>query len=122
MARILVVDDYPAILGMLELMLAAAGYEVVTAIDGAAGLELAGRLRPDLVLLDVDMPDMDGMAVCTHLKGDPATRHIPVLLMTGRLCTGILEQARQVGAFGVLSKPFFHIRLLEEVARAMPEA
>lgn len=121
MARILVVDDYPAILGMLQLMLATAGHEVVTAAGGAAGLGLAGRVKPDLVLLDVDMPERDGMAVCGDLKRDPATAHIPVLLMTGRLCVEVLERARQEGALGVVPKPFFRARLLEEIARAIPE-
>ncbi|MDF3059010.1 MAG: pilH [Rariglobus sp.] len=119
MARILVIDDYPAILSMLELILATAGHEVVTAENAGAGLSLAGRLKPDLVLLDVDMPEMNGLAACDGLKGDPATRHIPVLLMTGRLCMEVVERARRAGAYGVLPKPFFRARLLEEVTRAL---
>jgi twitching motility two-component system response regulator PilH len=119
MARILVVDDYPAIPVMLEAMLGAAGHEVFTADCAEAGLELANQIRPDLVLLDVDMPDRDGLAVCADLGREPATAHIPVLLMTGRLCLAVLEQGRQAGARGFLSKPFSRECLLEEIARAL---
>jgi CheY-like chemotaxis protein len=121
MARILVVDDYPAILGMLQLSLVAEGYEVLIAEGGAAGLRLAGRLKPDLVLLDVDMPEMDGITVCGGLKRDPATSHIPVLLMTGRPSAGMPAKARDAGAAGVLFKPFVRTRLLEEIAQALSE-
>src|SRR5687768_14405600 len=68
MARILVIDDYAGILDVLELMLTAAGHQVMTAGTGIAGLELAGQSPPDLVLLDVDMPGMDGVSVCLELK------------------------------------------------------
>lgn len=117
MARILVVDDYPAMLALLETTLVSAGHEVVTAGGGADGLVFAARHRPDLVLLDVDMPHMSGLVVCGDLKRDPATEHIPVLLMTGRFGFEVLERARQAGALGVLPKPFVRERLLEEIAR-----
>ncbi len=122
MARILVVDDYPAILTMLQLMLAAAGHEVLTANDGLTGLNLAGGVKPDLVLLDVDMPERCGISVCGELKRDPATMHIPVLLMTGRPCVETIEHAREVGALAVLPKPFSRAGLLEEIARALSTA
>lgn len=122
MVRILVVDDYPAIVCMLQLILAEAGHEVIGAGSGAAGLELAIRWKPDLVLLDIDMPERDGMLVCGDLKHDPATMHIPVLMMTGRLCMETLARARQAGALGVLPKPFLRELLLEEIALAVHEA
>lgn len=117
MARILVIDDYPAILGLLQLTLTTAGHEVVTASDGVSGLALAERVHPDLVLVDVDMPEMDGVAVCGGLKRDPGTRDIPVLLMTGRLSAQVMDRGRRVGAEGVLPKPFVRARLLEEIQR-----
>lgn len=119
MALILVVDDYAPILSMLHLMLSSAGYEVFTASDGAAVPELAAHLKPDLVLMDVDMPRRDGVAICGDLKRTPATTDIPVLMMTGRLSMGVLREARAAGALGVLSKPFIRVRLLEEVASAI---
>lgn len=118
MARILVIDDYPAILTLLQLTLARAGHEVATAGDGESGLKLAGTMKPDLVLLDVDMPDGDGLAVCRTLKRDPAMAHIPVLMMTGRFRAKVLERSRVAGAFGVLPKPFRGDLLLEEIERA----
>jgi CheY-like chemotaxis protein len=121
MTRILVVDDYPGILAMLDLTLSMAGYEVVTADNGAAGLLLAAELKPDLILLDIDMPGRDGTAVCADLKCEPVTTHIPVLMMTGRLSLHVLEQARQAGAQGLLSKPFFRECLLGEINRMLTE-
>lgn len=122
MARVLVVDDYPAIVTMLRLVLMSAGHEVMTAENGLTGLGVARRHKPDLVLLDVDMPVMDGVAVCGTLKRNPATARIPVLLMTGRMCAGVSERAKGAGALGVLAKPFVRARLLEEVERALSEA
>ncbi len=122
MALILVVDDYPAILDVLEIMLTAAGHDVARADDGAAGLARASQLKPDLVMLDIDMPAMDGIDVCEALKNNPATMHISVLLMTGRLSAEVLTRARQAGALRVLSKPFSRVPLLAEVARAIPES
>jgi CheY-like chemotaxis protein len=119
MSLILVIDDYQPILGMLHLMLQSAGYEVFTASDATAVPDLARHLNPDLVLMDVDMPQRSGIAVCEDLKRNPATVHIPVLLTTGRMGAGVLSQAREAGAFGVLTKPFFRAWLLEEVARAI---
>lgn len=119
MAHILVVDDYPAILAMLRLTLLGAGHEVETAEDGLAGLVAARRSGPDVVLLDVDMPGMDGVAACAELKRDARTRGIPVILMSGRLCMAVIEKARQAGAAGVLRKPFDRALLLEEVEKAI---
>lgn len=122
MARILVIDDYAAILVMLEMMLAEAGHEVRTACSGVAGLEVAERWRPDLVLLDVDMPEMDGVSVCHELKRVDATRNIPVLLMSGRFGPDLSERARKAGARGVMPKPFACEGLLAEIRSAAPEA
>src|SRR6185312_14352787 len=81
-ARILVVDDIEANVRLLEAKLAAEYYEVLTASDGPTALALAASEKPDIVLLDVMMPGMDGFAVCRRLKDDAETRHIPVVLLT----------------------------------------
>ena len=81
-ARILVIDDIEANVRLLEAKLSAEYYDVLTAFDGPTGLAMAAAEHPDIVLLDVMMPGMDGFEVCRRLKDDPLTRHIPVVLVT----------------------------------------
>ena len=76
-ARSLVVDDIDANVRLLEAKLTADYYEVLTATDGVSGLAIAAAEQPDIILLDVMMPGMDGFQVCRRLKDDPVTRHIP---------------------------------------------
>ena len=81
-ARILVVDDIESNVRLLEAKLSAEYFEVLTAYDGPTALAIAGSERPDIILLDVMMPGMDGFQVCRRLKEDPTTRHVPVVLVT----------------------------------------
>ena len=81
-ARILVVDDIEANVRLLEAKLTAEYYDVISASDGPTALAMAAADQPDIVLLDVMMPGMDGFEVCRRLKEDPLTRHIPVVLVT----------------------------------------
>lgn len=80
--RILVVDDSHSIVKMLEVVLKKEGYEVVTAFDGEAGLRAAQNARPDLIILDIIMPKMDGVKMCRMLQNNPATASIPVIFLT----------------------------------------
>src|SRR5258708_6419703 len=80
--RILVVDDAPASVRVLEAMLSAQGYEVVTASGGRAALEQVVATSPDLVLLDIQMPDLDGYEVCRHLRQQPSSALLPVVMLT----------------------------------------
>ena len=80
--RILVVDDIEANVRLLQAKLQAEYYDVLTASDGLSALAVAAAERPDLVLLDVMMPGMDGFEVCRRMKEDPATRHMPIVLVT----------------------------------------
>ena len=81
-ARILVVDDIEANVRLLEAKLSAEYYEVLSATDGPTAMAMAASQKPDIILLDVMMPGMDGFQVCRRLKEDAATRHIPVVLIT----------------------------------------
>ena len=81
-ARVLVVDDVPANVKLLEARLSAEYFDVVTAMSGKDALSICERAECDLVLLDVMMPDMDGFEVCRRLKSNPATHHIPVVMVT----------------------------------------
>lgn len=104
--KILVVDDEPANIGVVSRLMTRLGYEVVTATNGELALEAVIRERPDVVLLDVNMPLLDGFEVCRRLKGDAATRLIPVVLLTA--LTSIEDRVRGIEAGGddFLTKPF----------------
>jgi len=113
--RILVVDDIEANIRLLQAKLQAEYYDVLTAHDGAAALEIAARERPDLVLLDVMMPGMDGFETCRRLKDDPATRHIPVVLVTALDGRGDRITGLEAGADEFLNKPIDDIMLFARV-------
>ena len=115
MAKILVIDDYAPLLVLLQSLLSIEGHEVSTAADGPAGLRMAGLLPFDLALIGVDLPGMDGISVCRDLKGNPGTRHMRVLMMTGRPGWEVEIRARLAGALRVLAKPFLAKVLLDEI-------
>ncbi|HTJ78326.1 MAG TPA: response regulator [Rariglobus sp.] len=117
MARILVIDDYPPVLDVLRIVLRVRGHEVITADNGPAGLRLCECHAFDLALLDVDMPGMGGIAVCNELKGHVMTRHLPVLMMTGRPGMDADIRAKRAGALEVISKPFEVRELLDKISR-----
>jgi CheY-like chemotaxis protein len=110
MSKLLIVDDEVAILEALTDILSVEGYEVATAANGAEGLQQVGRDRPDLILLDLMMPVMDGQEMLRRLKEDPALRSIPVVVMSaGRVTKAELQGSR------FLAKPFELDDLLETV-------
>jgi putative two-component system response regulator len=104
-SRVLVADDTESVRTLFRKLLLADGHDVVSAIDGASALLAVHEHRPDVVLLDVTMPEMDGLEVCRRLKADPATRFTPVVLVTGQ--TDLSDRIRgiEAGADEFLSKP-----------------
>lgn len=126
-ARVLVVDDLPVNVKLLETRLSVEYYDVLTAYDGKSALEIASREQPDIILLDVMMPDMDGYEVCQRLKSDAATRHIPVVMVTALDATRDRVQGLEAGADDFLSKPvndtalFARLRSLVRLKRASDE-
>ncbi len=126
-ARILVVDDVPSNVKLLEARLAAEYYEVRTAQSGPAALELAPVWAPDLILLDVMMPGMDGFEVCARLKANGATEHIPIVMVTalGESCERV--RGLEAGADDFLTKPvddetlFARVRSLVRLKRILDE-
>ena len=84
MTQILIIDDNPTIVGILEMGLQSSGYQVSSANDGETGLARAKALHPDLIILDIMMPKMDGYEVCQALKADPVTANIPVIMLTAK--------------------------------------
>ena len=105
MALILVVDDEFSVAEVLQSVLADAGHEVVTAVNGQQGLELLGKRSPDLVLLDFMMPIMDGPAMLKAMKEDPAYRKVPAVVMSSLPESAVAEAARGMYA-AFLRKPF----------------
>jgi len=114
-ARILVVDDIEANVRLLEAKLAAEYYDVLTASDGPSALAIASSEQPDIVLLDVMMPGMDGFEVCRRLKEDPATRHIPVVLVTALDGRSDRIEGLEAGADEFLTKPIDDVLLFARV-------
>jgi two-component system cell cycle response regulator len=114
-ARILVVDDVPANVKLLEVRLLAEYFEVLTAANGADAIETCENGKVDVVLLDVMMPDMDGFEVCRRLKSDPATSHIPVVMVT--VLDHVSDRVRglEAGADDFLTKPVNDLQLMTRV-------
>lgn len=117
--RILVVDDEPDSILPVTVALSQAGYDVVTAKDGWEGLARARRMKPDLVLLDVKMPQMDGWTFMKFVRAHRDLASIPVIFLTGTGGLGNEERSRRLGAEGYLLKPVDPDRLLGEVAAVL---
>ncbi|MEA2640429.1 MAG: adenylate cyclase, partial [Chloroflexota bacterium] len=111
---ILVVDDVPANVALLQRMLRPLDYRVVVAVNGEDALERVAAEQPDLVLTDIVMPIMDGFALCRHLRSDPATRLLPVIMLTG---SGEQEKLKAIeaGADDFVPKPFHQAELLARI-------
>lgn len=105
-ARILIAEDEPALRDVLRMQLELEDYEVVEAHDGRQALELASEAAPDLVLLDVMMPFLDGYAVCRHLRAQFSTRHIPVVMLTARTDMSAKVHGLDGGANDYVTKPW----------------
>jgi len=119
MATILVVEDNAQNLKLVQLLLQKGGHTVLTSDNGEGGLERARAQRPELILMDVQMPGMDGLTVTRLLKQDPATRHIKVVALTALAMKGDAERILAAGCDAYLAKPFHYNELLETVTRAL---
>lgn len=115
--RVVMVDDDPDLRKLVKLTLEfTAGWEVQMAADGAEGIEAVRKHKPDVAVVDLMMPGMDGYEVCERLKGDPETARIPVVFLTARKELDE-ERVRELGAAGVVFKPFEPDELAEELRR-----
>lgn len=113
--RALIIDDDPDLLLLVRRTLEfTAGWEVYTAPSGSVGIELAGTVGPDVVLVDIMMPELDGYEVCRRLKADESTARIPLVLLTARREMNAARIAA-AGAVGVLYKPFQPTTLAQQI-------
>ncbi|MBM3287717.1 MAG: response regulator [Candidatus Eisenbacteria bacterium] len=113
--RILVVDDEIYIVHILEFSLTMEGYQVLTAADGEEAMRLIEQERPDLVVLDIMMPKMDGYEVCRRLRQDEQLKGIPVILLSAKGRAVDREVGLQAGADDYITKPFSPRKLLEKI-------
>ena len=123
MKRILIAEDEPNIVLSLEFLLAEAGYEVFVAGNGTDALELAGKHRPDLLVLDIMLPGLNGFEVCRLLRADPELRDMRILILTARGREHEIARGLALGANAYLTKPFgTHelLRIVEELLNGSP--
>lgn len=115
--KILAVDDEKHIVRLVQVNLERAGYQVATAFDGVDALKKVQEYQPDLIVLDVMMPQMDGFEVLKHLKANPETRDIPVIMLTAKAQDADVFRGWQSGVDCYLTKPFNPLELLSFVKR-----
>jgi two-component system, cell cycle response regulator DivK len=113
--NILVIEDNEQNLYLVRFILEKNGYQVHAAMDGQAGIDMANQLKPDLILLDIQLPVMDGYAVAQNLRLNPQLSSIPIVAVTSHAMVGDREKAMQVGCNGYIEKPINPDTFMEEV-------
>jgi twitching motility two-component system response regulator PilG len=114
--RILVVEDEESLLKLESILLTSKGYSVTGVMDGKAALASISADPPDLVILDVMLPGIDGFEVCRQIKGNAATKGIPVVMLTAKKSAGDVALGAQVGADAYLTKPFKSAQVMEIIS------
>lgn len=119
--RVLLIEDEPNIAEAIRFILGRNGWQVFVQTDGRQGLAAVASVRPDLVILDLMLPGMDGMAVLTHLRADPVTHDLPVMMLTAKGQGRDREAATRAGVSAFMTKPFSNADMVAAV-RALLEA
>jgi len=122
MPRVLVIDDDPVILELLRVNFEIEGFEVVSAGDGREGLETAKRAKPDVILSDIMMPRMDGLALVTALRGEPKTKAVPIILLSAKAQNAEVKAGLEAGADDYVTKPFDPLELIDRVNGVLAKA
>src|SRR6202795_2943877 len=118
--RILVVEDQVDNLQILRDLLSNAGYEMIEAQDGEAGVRIAVSERPDLILMDIQLPLLDGYEATRRIRADPALRAIPIIVVTSYALSGDEAKARAAGCDGYVPKPYSPRQLLAKIREFLP--
>ncbi|HEY8047593.1 MAG TPA: response regulator [Ramlibacter sp.] len=119
-ATVLVVEDTPANMKLVAMLLRREGYDVLQAWSAEEAIEIARAQRPALVLMDMQLPGLDGLAATRVLKSDAATRDMPVIAVTALAMSGDEERIRAAGCDGYVAKPIRYKEFLHEVAKVLP--
>ncbi|HEV7596113.1 MAG TPA: response regulator [Gemmatimonadaceae bacterium] len=122
MAKVLIIEDNAANMTLATFLLQSAGHSVLSATDAETGLTLARAEQPDLVLMDIQLPGMDGLEATGLLKGDAATRDIPVVALTALAMKGDEERIRAAGCDGYIAKPLAYKAFLATIATHLVKA
>jgi two-component system cell cycle response regulator DivK len=120
MKRILVVEDTEDNRQIMRDLLSNAGYDMIEAQDGAAGVAMAQSHRPDLILMDIQLPVLDGYEATRRIKADPALKHIPIIAVTSYALSGDEAKTQAAGCDGYVAKPFSPRQLLLKVREYLP--
>jgi two-component system, cell cycle response regulator DivK len=120
--RILVVEDQEDNRRIIRDLLTSAGYDMIEAVDGEAGVRLAETERPDLILMDIQLPLLDGHEATRRIKQDPELRHIPIIVVTSYALSGDDAKAIAAGCDGYVAKPFSPRQLLATIRKFLGEA
>ncbi|MDI6758875.1 MAG: response regulator [Candidatus Omnitrophota bacterium] len=119
--KILMVEDEAQLVEMVQMRLGVNNYEVLTAYNGEEALEKARKEKPDLILLDLMLPKMDGYKVCSLLKNDPRYNKIPIIMLTARAQEEEIELGRELGADAYITKPFESEDLLAKIKELLKQ-
>jgi CheY-like chemotaxis protein len=120
-AKVLVVDDDEVIVRLLELNFELEGHEVASVLDGKQAIERIAEVAPDVVLLDVMMPELDGYRVCAQLREDPAFATLPIVFLSARAQETDIARGTEVGGDAYVTKPFDPLELVQLVERLVAE-
>jgi two-component system cell cycle response regulator DivK len=121
-ATVLIVEDNPANMTLAVFLLESAGHHVLSATDAEAGLAIARGEQPALILMDIQLPGMDGLTATMQLKADAATRHIPVIALTAFAMKGDEERIRAAGCDGYIDKPMRYKEFLSTISAHLASA
>jgi twitching motility two-component system response regulator PilG len=120
--KILIVEDEESLLKLESILLTTKGFHVQGVTTGLAALKAVAESPPDLVLLDIMLPEMDGFEVCQQIKESPQTRHIPVILLTAKKSPEDMARGKQVGADQYITKPFKSSMVIASIERLLSSA